>query len=415
MDILRFVTAGNVDDGKSSLIGRLLYDSGVLTNDTLEAIRQSSKGLINGQLNLALLTDGLRAEREQGITIDVSYKFFATGKRKFIIADSPGHVQYTRNMITACSTADLAIILIDARNGVTEQTRRHNYIVSMMGVKHIIFAINKMDLIDYSEQQFLKIRSDILEFPFLNDDSVKTKNFVPVNSLTGCNIVNPSQQTPWYSGVTLFSILENLELNSDINQNISRFPIQFVIRPQSTQYPDFRGYAGQLSTGQFFTGQKVQIFPSEMISKIKELYIDGKLVEKINHTRPAIVLLEDEIDIARGYVLTGKTPLTKSSDTITTHICWMDESPLKIARKIILQHNNRRITAKVLSIKSKKNMQNLSDIKANELKMNDIATIQLLLHEKIYYDSYTEDKKTGSFILVDPFNKKTLAAGILKT
>ena len=413
MDILRFVTAGNVDDGKSSLIGRLLYDSGVLTNDVLEAIRQSSKGLINGQLNLALLTDGLRAEREQGITIDVSYKFFSTEKRKFIIADSPGHVQYTRNMVTACSTADLAIILIDARNGVTEQTRRHSYIVSMMGVKHIVFAINKMDLVDYNEQQFLKIRDDVFKFSFL-DDTIKTKKFIPVNSLTGCNLVNPSQHTPWYNGITLFSVLENLELSSDINQKITRFPIQNVLRPQSVDYPDFRGYAGQLSSGHFSVGQEVQIFPSEMTSIIKKLYVDGKPVKKVDHTHPTTVLLKDEIDITRGYVLTGKIPLNKSSDTITARICWMDESTLKIGRKIIFQHNNRRINAKVLKLNSKKNMVDLSDIKTKELIMNDIAIVELLLHEEIYFDNYSTDKQTGSFILIDPFTKSTLAAGVLE-
>ncbi len=404
MDILRFLTAGSVDDGKSTLIGRLLYDSNALATD-LKAIIEQNKNS-DGSLNLALLTDGLKAEREQGITIDVAYKYFVTKKRKYIIADAPGHVQYTRNMVTAASNSDVAIILIDARKGITEQTRRHAYIAFFMGIRYIVLAINKIDLVNYSEEVYFKIKNDF-ESLNLNFEVVE---YIPLSALNGDNVVYPSKNFNWYNGKTLFDFLENLEVSQDLKIEDFRFPVQYVIRPNSDDYHDFRGYAGRILAGEIKIGSEVIVLPSLKQTKIKKIYKYPEELKVAKNGDSIVLLLEDDIDISRGDMLVG-TRLPYIKKDVEAQICWMSNEPLVPNTKLFLRFTTKEVKAIVKKIISKIDIQNYQEESVQSLVLNDIGKIELKLSEDIYFDPYTMSKYTGSFILINQENQ-TVAGGI---
>lgn len=416
IEILRFNTCGSVDDGKSTLIGRLLYDSKSLMEDQLEALQRSADITGGGQVNLANLTDGLRAEREQGITIDVAYRYFATPKRKFIVADTPGHVQYTRNMVTGASTANLSVVLVDARLGVIEQTRRHSYIAALLGIPHIVFAINKMDLVDWSEERFLEIRDEIEAYlPRL--DVLKDVKFIPMSALNGDNVVEPSKHTPWYQGPTLMGHLETVHIASDWNLSAFRFPVQWVNRPNNPrdqQLHDFRGLSGQLAGGIVRVGQDVRVLPSGQKSKVKQIWTyDGELQEAFCPQSVTIVL-EDDIDISRGDVLVGTDNLPGKSSELHARVCWMHERPLAVGKKYFLKHGTQTVQAIVSSIEHKINIQNYEMEPAPAaLAMNDIGEIRLRVSKPLIYDGYNTNRLTGSFILIEPATNLTLGAGML--
>ncbi|GIX42306.1 MAG: sulfate adenylyltransferase subunit 1 [Leptospiraceae bacterium] len=405
MDIIRFLTAGSVDDGKSTLIGRLLYDSNALASD-LKAILEQNKNP-DGSINLALLTDGLKAEREQGITIDVAYKYFSTKKRKYIIADSPGHIQYTRNMVTAASNSDVAIILVDARKGITEQTKRHAYIAYFMGIRYIALTINKMDLVNFSEEIYHNIKKD---FESLKLD-FEVVEYIPLSALKGDNVVFPSENMPWYKGKTLFDFLENVEISQDLKLEDFRFPIQYVIRPNTDEYHDFRGYAGRVLCGEIKKGSEVLVLPAKRKTKVKEIYKYPETLEIAENGASVTLLLEDDIDISRGDMLVG-TRLPYIKKEIEAQICWMSEEPLTPNTKLFLRHTTKEVKAIVKKIISKIDIQNYTEQPADQLELNDIGKIQLKLSDEIFYDPYTMSKYTGSFILIDNQNQ-TVAGGVI--
>ncbi len=417
IELLRFNTCGSVDDGKSTLIGRLLYDSKSIMEDQMEALERSADITGGGKVNLANLTDGLRAEREQGITIDVAYRYFATPKRKFIVADTPGHVQYTRNMVTGASTANLSIVLIDARNGVIEQTRRHSYISALLGIPHIVFAINKMDLVDWSEERFREIRDDIEDFlPKL--DTFKDVKFVPLSALEGDNVVTPSAHTPWYEGPTLMGHLESVHIASDWNLNAFRFPVQWVNRPNNPTdktLHDFRGFSGQIAGGIVKVGQEVLVLPSGRKSFIKEIQtFDGKLDEAFSPQSVTLVL-EDDLDISRGDMIVGTDLLPGHSADISAHVCWMEQRPLQAGQKYFLKHGTQTVQAKVISLDSRINIQTYEpEPHPAELAMNDIGEVRLRTAKPLVFDAYTNNRLTGSIVLVEPSTNATAAAGMLR-
>ncbi|HIG80488.1 MAG TPA: sulfate adenylyltransferase subunit CysN [Verrucomicrobiales bacterium] len=417
IELLRFNTCGSVDDGKSTLIGRLLYDSKSIMEDQMEALERSADITGGGKVNLANLTDGLRAEREQGITIDVAYRYFATPKRKFIVADTPGHVQYTRNMVTGASTANLSIVLIDARNGVIEQTRRHSYISALLGIPHIVFAINKMDLVDWSEERFREIRDNIEDFlPKL--DTFKDVKFVPLSALEGDNVVTPSAHTPWYEGPTLMGHLESVHIASDWNLNAFRFPVQWVNRPNNPTdktLHDFRGFSGQIAGGIVKVGQEVLVLPSGRKSFIKEIQtFDGKLDEAFSPQSVTLVL-EDDLDISRGDMIVGTDLLPGHSADISAHVCWMEQRPLQAGQKYFLKHGTQTVQAKVISLDSRINIQTYEpEPHPAELAMNDIGEVRLRTAKPLVFDAYTNNRLTGSIVLVEPSTNATAAAGMLR-
>ncbi len=412
MDLLRFSTAGSVDDGKSTLIGRLMYDSKSIFEDQIEAIESSSAKRGDEQVNLALLTDGLKAEREQGITIDVAYRYFATPKRKFIIADTPGHIQYTRNMVTGASTSNLSIILVDARHGVIEQTCRHSFIASLLQIKHIVVCINKMDLVDYSEKRFNEVVEDYKKFALkLNVPDIR---FIPICALHGDNVVDASKNMPWYTGDTLMKTLENVEVESDRDFVNPRFPVQRVIRPQSKEYPDFRSYAGKIEGGVFKVGDVVTALPSGFTSKIKEIYNGTELVKEAFTPMSVSITLEDDIDVSRGDMLTVSNNLTEVGQDIEVKICWLNKKPLNVGGKYILRHTTNEVTAIVKTVSNKFNINTLESIENDTtIEMNDIGQIVIKLAKPICFDSYTKNRGTGSIILVDPFTFETVGAGMI--
>lgn len=412
MDLLRFTTAGSVDDGKSTLIGRLLYATKSIFEDQLEAIEKTSRQRGNEYVDLSLLTDGLRAEREQGITIDVAYKYFATPKRKFIIADTPGHVQYTRNMVTGASTANLAIILIDARKGVIEQTKRHAFIASLLQIPHLVVCINKMDLVDFSKETYEKIRTDFENFSARLD--VKDVAYIPVSALQGDNVVDRSQKMDWYNGPTLLSHLENVHISSDNNLIDCRFPVQFVIRPHQSEYHDYRGFAGRVASGVFKKGDEVMVLPSGFTSKIKAIdTFDGELQEAFPPLSVTI-RLEDEIDISRGDMIVRPHNLPQNSQDIEAMICWFSEKPLQANGKYSILHNTNMARCLVKEIRHKVNIENLDrDENDKNIKMNDIAKIALRTTKPLFFDSYRKNRFTGSFILIDESNWATVGAGMI--
>jgi len=415
VDLLRFNTCGSVDDGKSTLIGRLLYDSKSLMEDQLEALERSADITGGGQINLANLTDGLRAEREQGITIDVAYRYFATPRRKFIIADTPGHVQYTRNMITGASSANLSVVLVDARLGVIEQSRRHTCIASLLRIPHLVVAVNKMDLVDWSEARFEEIRTQFDEFlPRLDMRDVK---FIPVSALNGDNVVDRSLNTPWYEGPPLLGHLETVHIGSDWNLNDFRFPVQWVNRPNNPKdqtLHDFRGLSGQIAGGLVKVGQPVMVLPSGFTSTVKEIWtLDGPLQEAFCPQSVTLVL-EHDIDISRGDVIVDPTDLPGSSSELHARVCWLHPRALQAGRKYLLKHMTQTVQAVVSSIEHRIDITTLNpEPGAPELAMNDIGEIRLRTSRPLVYDAYASNRLTGSFILIEPGTNATVGAGML--
>jgi sulfate adenylyltransferase subunit 1 len=415
VDLLRFNTCGSVDDGKSTLIGRLLYDSKSLMEDQLEALVRSADITGGGQINLANLTDGLRAEREQGITIDVAYRYFATPRRKFIIADTPGHVQYTRNMVTGASSANLSVILVDARLGVIEQSRRHACIASLLRIPHLVVAVNKMDLVDWSEERFIEIRNQFEEFlPRLDMKDVK---FVPVSALNGDNVVDPSAHTPWYPGPTLLGHLEGVHIGSDWNLNDFRLPVQWVNRPNNPQNPglhDFRGFSGQVAGGIVRVGQQVMVLPSGFSSTVKEIWtLDGPLHEAFSPQSVTLVL-EHDIDVSRGDIIVDPNDLPGASTELHAKVCWMHPRPLQPGKKYFLKHTTQTVQAVVTAIEHRINVSTLDpEPETPELAMNDIGEIRLRTSKPLIFDAYATNRLTGSFILIEQGTNATVGAGML--
>ncbi|MCC6571737.1 MAG: sulfate adenylyltransferase subunit CysN [Chitinophagales bacterium] len=412
MELLRFSTAGSVDDGKSTLIGRLLYDSKSIFQDQMDAIEAASQKRGEEYVNLALLTDGLRAEREQGITIDVAYRYFSTPKRKFIIADTPGHIQYTRNMVTGASTANLAIILVDARKGIIEQTYRHSYIASLLQIPHIIVCINKMDLVDWDEATFNKIVNDYKAFASKLD--IKDVHFLPISALAGDNVVNRSENMPWYQGPTLMYLLETIHIGSDLNHIDARFPVQYVIRPMKNEYHDFRGYAGRIAGGVFRVGDKVKALPSGFSSKIKSIVtMDGDLQEAFA-PQSVTITLEDEIDISRGDMIVRENNIPQIEQEFDVMLCWMNEKKMIPRGKYILRHTSRECKCIVKEIKYKLNINTLQRIEDDvEIGLNDIGRVSIRTTVPLFFDSYRKNRNTGSIILVDEATNETVAAGMI--
>lgn len=411
-ELLRFTTAGSVDDGKSTLIGRLFYDSKAIFEDQYEALRESSERRGDIEVNLALLTDGLKAEREQGITIDVAYRYFSTPKRKFIIADTPGHIQYTRNMVTGASTANVALILVDARNGVVEQTRRHSFIASLLQIQHLVVCINKMDLVNYDEETFHKIREDYTEFA--SKIQVKDIRFIPISALAGDNIVNRSENMPWYDGPTLMYYLETVHIASDHNFIDARFPVQFVIRPNTDEYHDYRGYAGRIASGIFRKGDKVVALPSGFTSTIKKIdTFDGE-IEEAFPTMSVTILLEDDIDISRGDMLVRENNHPETTQDVEVMLCWFNPQPLRPNGKYLLMHTHREARCVIKDIRYKLNINTMRrDEEDKNIQMNDICRVLLRTTVPLFTDSYRKNKITGSIILVDEGTNETIAAGMI--
>jgi sulfate adenylyltransferase subunit 1 len=413
MDLLRFTTAGSVDDGKSTLIGRLLYDSKNIFEDQIKAIEESSKRRGDDNVNLALLTDGLKAEREQGITIDVAYRYFATPKRKFIIADTPGHIQYTRNMVTGASTANLAIILVDARKGIVEQTCRHAFIANLLRIQHVIVAINKMDLVDFSEEAYEEIVEEFKSFSSRLDNLIDV-TFIPISALHGDNVVDKSENIDWYSGPTLLYQLETVYIGSDHNHVKARFPVQWVIRPHSDEHHDFRGYAGRVAGGVFKPGDEVQVLPSGFTSKIDSIHTaDGKLSEAFAPVSCSIIL-EDEIDISRGdMIVKNNNPPEKGQD-IEAMLCWFSDKKMMVRGKYVIRHTSKEIKAIVTDLLYKININTLRKVEDDkEFGLNEIGRVCIRTSSPIFYDSYNNNRTTGSFVLIDEQTNETVAAGMI--
>jgi sulfate adenylyltransferase subunit 1 len=412
MDLLRFTTAGSVDDGKSTLIGRLLYDSKSIFEDQLESIERTSVQRGDGYVNLALLTDGLRAEREQGITIDVAYRYFATPKRKFIIADTPGHIQYTRNMVTGASTANLAIVLVDARHGVVEQTRRHAFIASLLQIKHLVLCINKMDLVDYRQEKFEQIR---MEFStFASKLSVPDIHYIPISALHGDNVVDRSAKMPWFEGSTLLYTLENVHIGSDYNMVDSRFPVQWVIRPQSDEYHDFRGYAGRVEGGVFKPGDEVLALPSGFTTTIKSIESMGGPVAEAFPPMSVVITLQDEIDISRGDMIVKPNNQPQVGQDIELMVCWLNDKKLQPGGKYALKHSTKDVRCIVKDVRYKVNINTLHRVEDDRnIGMNDIGRIMIRTTQPLFYDSYSRNRSTGSLILIDEFTNETVAAGMI--
>jgi sulfate adenylyltransferase subunit 1 len=413
MDLLRFTTAGSVDDGKSTLIGRLLYDSKSIFEDQLEAMEESSRRRGDENVNLALLTDGLKAEREQGITIDVAYRYFATPKRKFIIADTPGHVQYTRNMVTGASTANLAIILIDARKGVIEQTKRHAFIANLLRIQHLVVAVNKMDLVGYSEQVYNDIVRDFRDFASRLDNIVEITN-IPISALNGDNVVDPSAQMPWYQGSTLLYHLEHVYVGGEENHVDARFPVQWVIRPMSDEWHDFRGYAGRVAGGVFKPGDAVTVLPSGFTTRVKAIHSpDGELAEAFA-PQSVCLTLTDEIDISRGDTLVKANNPPDVSQDIEVMICWFSPRPMPHRAKLIVRHTTLETRAIIQEVKYLVDIHTLHKIEdVTGFAMNDIGRISLRTAVPLIHDSYRRNRTTGSLILIDPNTHETVAAGMI--
>ncbi len=413
MDILRFITAGSVDDGKSTLIGRLLYDSKSILADQLEAIEKSTKNRANGEVDLALLTDGLRAEREQGITIDVAYRYFTTPKRKFIIADAPGHVQYTRNMITGASNANLVIILVDARLGVVEQTRRHSIIASLLRIPHIVVAINKMDLVNYSQNVYNNIVIDYAKVA--TSLELKDVKYIPISALNGDNIVDKSIHLSWYEEPTLLDYLEQVEVQEDINLSNARFPVQYVIRPQTDALHDYRGYAGKINSGIYKKGDSVTVLPGGLTSTIKSLEIGGKEVEEAFAPQAAVIQLENDIDISRGDVIVKSADQVPVSNELDVLLCWLADKPLQAGNKYLLQHNNKIIKAIVKEIQYKIDVNSLEKVIGVDLvKLNEVVRATIKTASPVLADSYIDLPFGGSAILVDETGNQTVAAVMIQ-
>ncbi|WP_045688185.1 sulfate adenylyltransferase subunit 1 [Hymenobacter sp. AT01-02] len=409
MDLLRFITCGSVDDGKSTLIGRLLYDSESVSLDVLAALekRQAS----NGTVDLALLTDGLRAEREQGITIDVAYKYFTTPRRKFIITDAPGHVQYTRNMVTGASNADLAIVLVDARQGVIEQTRRHTLIAALLGIRHFVLAVNKMDLVGYDQAVFDQIATDYADLT--NHFHLPAAVAIPLSALQGDNVVTPSTHMPWYTGTNLLAHLESVP-GSEEKAADPRFQVQYVIRPQTPELPDYRGYAGQIQSGQYRRGDRILVLPSGLESEIEALEVNQQEVESASAPQAVVIRLRDDVDVSRGDTIVPVAHQPTSTRELEATLCWMSEQPLAPGRKLLLQHHTALVKAAVPTILYKVNVQTFEHIAADTAQLNDIVRVRIKTALPLAVDNYQDNRATGSFILVDEVSGDTVAAGLVE-
>lgn len=411
-ELLRFTTAGSVDDGKSTLIGRLLYDSKSIFEDQYEAIKTATERRGEEGINLALLTDGLKAEREQGITIDVAYRYFSTPRRKFIIADTPGHIQYTRNMVTGASTANVALILIDARHGVIEQTRRHAIIASLLQIPHLVVCINKMDLVDYSESTYEQIKADFESFASKLD--VYDLHFIPISALKGDNIVERSERMNWYGGTTLLYYLENVHIGSDYNLIDCRFPVQYVVRPNTDEYHDYRGYAGRVAGGIFKKGDKIMVLPSGFTSKIAKIDSFDSEVEEAFPPMSVTLLLEDDIDISRGDMIVRENNVPEIAQDVEVMICWFNERPLQAGGKYGLIHAGQEVRCIVKDIRYKMDINTLHrNLDDKNIAMNDIARIQLRTTKSLFVDAYRKNRNTGSLILIDEATNETVAAGMV--
>ncbi|MEX0959574.1 MAG: GTP-binding protein [Burkholderiales bacterium] len=414
--LLRFITAGSVDDGKSTLIGRLLFDSKGIFEDQLSAIERASARRGRAEADLSLLTDGLQAEREQGITIDVAYRYFSTPRRKFIIADSPGHEQYTRNMVTAASTAQVAVILLDARNGILTQTRRHTYIASLLGVRHVIFAINKMDLVDYAQEAFLALRDELAQFAA--KAGIVHACYVPMSALYGDNVVESGTRMPWHDGPTLLELLEDIDAQHDLAILPFRFPVQGVLRPTGAdvdrRWVDFRGYAGRIESGTVAVGDRVSVLPSGAETSIREIHtLDGSL-EIATAPQSVTLLLADPVDVSRGDLIVRADEAPAVSADLSATVCWLDESALDPRRKYLLKHGTRTVKARLADIEHRIDIQSLERNPADgTLGANEIGRIRLKLQQPLAFDAYRENRSTGSFILIDESTHNTVAAGMI--
>lgn len=412
MQLLRFTTAGSVDDGKSTLIGRLLYDSKSIFEDQLEAVEEASRSRGNEEVNLALLTDGLRAEREQGITIDVAYRYFATPKRKFIIADTPGHIQYTRNMVTGASTADLAVILVDARHGIMEQTVRHSYIASLLAIKEVVVCVNKMDLVDFSQEVFDKIVADYKEM----SSSIELGNvtFIPISAKLGDNVVNKSENMPWYTGKALLDFLETVQLPVE-SEDSMRLPVQYVVRPISDKFPDFRGYAGRLAEGSIKKGDKIKVYPSEMTSSVTGVYLGEKELETAVSPESVDIMLSDDIDISRGDVIVavdGKQPHMEQD--VLLNVCWFRNSPMQQGKKYVIRHATQQTLGIIKEIEYKIDINTREkEYGVDKLIMNDIARVRIKTADPLIFDYYKDNRTMGSLIFIEEGTNDTVGAGMI--
>ena len=412
--LLRFLTCGNVDDGKSTLIGRLLFDTRTILADTLNAIEKTSARRGSAGIDLSLLTDGLQAEREQGITIDVAYRYFSTGRRKYIIADAPGHEQYTRNMVTAASTADLAIILVDARKGVQTQTRRHSCLAHLVGIPHLVVAVNKMDLVDHDQAVFERIRADYLAFA--EGQGIADVRFIPISALNGDMIVERGEHLSWYDGPTLIEVLESAAPAPRAQAKAFRFPVQFVCRPQDAANPelhDYRGFMGRVEAGEIAVGDAVTVLPSGARSRVKRIELGGVALASAIHQQSVTLLLEDEIDISRGDLIVKSAEAPEPVKHIEATVCWLSETPLSPARTYLLRHGTREVKARVARIAHRLDVNTLAHEAATTLAMNDIARLQLKLAQPIVADRYAEQRATGAFILIDESSNNTVGAGMI--
>ena len=413
MDLLRFITAGSVDDGKSTLIGRLLYDSKSILSDQLEALERQSKNKEEGSIDLALLTDGLRAEREQGITIDVAYKYFSTPKRKFIIADAPGHIQYTRNMVTGASNAQLMIILVDARNGIVEQTRRHTIIASLLNMPHVVVAINKMDLVEFSQDVYNNI---VIEYAAIAKSlGLKHISFIPISALNGDNIVDKSKHMSWYEGPCLLDFLEKVSIDSEINLTHARMPVQYVISPQTEELPDYRGYAGKIISGVYRVGDEIIVLPAGLKSKLTQIETNQRSVEEAVAGQAVILHLEDDIDISRGDVLVKRDHPPLMGQDLEVLLCWMDTKPLKPGNKYLVQHNSRRIKSVVKEIEYRLDVNSLEKVEGIEsVGLNEIVRAKIKTASPLAYDLYNDLRVNGGLILIDETSNVTVGACMIQ-
>ena len=413
MELLRFTTAGSVDDGKSTLIGRLLYDSKAIFDDQIENLKENSKQRGEENINLALLTDGLRSEREQGITIDVAYRYFATPKRKFIIADTPGHIQYTRNMVTGASTANLAILLVDARHGIVEQTKRHAFIASLLQIPHIAVCINKMDLVNYNKENYEKIKSDFQKFS--SKLEIKDVNFIPISALHGDNVVDRSKNMSWFNGSTLLHLLENIHISSDNNHVDCRFPVQYVIRPQSKDYPDYRGYSGRIEGGVFKIGDKIKVLPSGFDSRIKSIDTYNGTIKEAFSPMSVCITLEDDIDISRGDMMVRENNQPKVEQDIDLMVCWMSNKNMIIRGKYTIKHTTQTARCIIKEVKYKVDINTLHrNEEEKKVGLNEIARISIRTTKPLFFDSYTRNRNTGSIIIIDEATNETVGAGMIK-
>jgi sulfate adenylyltransferase subunit 1 len=414
MQVLKIATAGSVDDGKSTLIGRLLYDTNSLTDDKIEAIERSSKNKGYDYLDFSLATDGLVAEREQGITIDVAHIYFSTPKRSYIIADTPGHVEYTRNMVTGASTSQVAIILIDARKGVVEQTKRHFFINSLLRTKQIIVAVNKMDLVDFSEERFNEIIEQVKSLAADSDYQEQVITFIPISAKNGDNVVSKSDETPWYSGVSLLDRLENIELNDVTEKGHARFSIQTVIRPKKEEFHDFRGFAGKLKGGDLSVGDEITVLPSLTKSRVKEIHFYNQTYDRAEAGASIVVTLEDEVNASRGDVFVKSNELPRIEKEITASVCWMDKEPLRLSGKYLIKHGTHDLVSKVDNIEAVINTDFSGEIQGvDALTLNQIGKVKLKLSKPMYYDTFRENKSNGAFIIIDAQTNNTAGVGVV--